>query len=254
MLKTRVIPVLLFQDGSLVKGEKFKKHKYVGDPVNAVRIFNEKEVDELVLLDISATAGKRDPDYALIEDMASEAFMPMAYGGGIRSVSQVEKLFRCGVEKVIINSEFAVRPELIRDCSQVAGSQSIVVSIDVKKSLLGRYEVMTCNGKNRIGLDPVSYAVKAQEMGAGELVVTAIDREGTESGFDLELINQVASVVDIPVVAQGGAGRLSDLKEAVCSANASAVAVGSYFTFHGKHKAVLLTYPAYEELEELFRV
>lgn len=253
MLKTRVIPVLLLQDGGLVKGEKFKKHKYVGDPINAVRIFNEKEVDELAFVDISATLEQRDPDYALIEDMASEAFMPIAYGGGVHSVRQVERLFRSGVEKIIINSEFSTQPQLIQDSSRIAGSQSIVVSIDVKKSLLGRYEVFTHNATRKTGEDPVTYARRAEDMGAGELILTAVDREGTGKGYDIELIEQVTRAVDIPVIAQGGAASLPDFQAAVHSAKASAVAAGAFFTFHGKHKAVLLTYPAYEELEKLFK-
>lgn len=252
MLKTRVIPVLLLQNGGLVKGEKFKKHKYVGDPINAVRIFNEKEVDELAFIDISATAEGREPDYALIEDVATEAFMPIAYGGGITHESQVQRLFRSGVEKVIINSAFHQDPELIKRCSEIAGSQSIVVSIDVKKNLLGRYEVFIHNGSERTGIDPVTYARKAEAMGAGELVVTAIDREGTNRGYDIELISLIASEVNIPVIAQGGANSLSDIKQVVDDGQASAAAAGSFFTFHGKHKAVLLTYPAYSELEKLF--
>lgn len=235
-----------------MKGERFKKHKYVGDPLNAVRIFNEKEVDELAFVDISATVENKEPDYGLIEDMASEAFMPISYGGGINCVSQVERLFRSGIEKIIINSAFAQEPALVKSCSQIAGSQSVTVSVDVKKSLFGRYEVVINNGNKKTGRDPVTYAQMAQEMGAGELLLTSVDREGTGKGYDLELIRQVASVVDIPVVAQGGASSLDDLQKAVKTARASAVAAGDFFTFHGKHKAVLLTYPTYEELERLF--
>lgn len=252
MLKKRVIPVLLMQDGGLVKGEKFKKHKYVGDPINAVRIFNEKEVDELAFIDISVGIDGRELDYALIEDMASEAFMPIAYGGGIQRIGQVEKLFRLGVEKVIVNSAFHNTPNLIKECSQIAGSQSIVVAIDVRKSLLGRYEVYTHNGTKKTGIHPVEYAKKAQLYGAGEILLTAIDREGVGQGVDLELIQQVTTAVDIPLIAQGGVGNLDHIKQAVKSAGASAVAAGSFFTFHGKHRAVLLTYPAYAELENLF--
>lgn len=253
MLKTRVIPILLLQNGGLVKGEKFKKHKYVGDPINAVRIFNEKEVDELAFIDISATTENRDPDYAFIEDIATEAFMPIAYGGGVNKVEQVERLFRAGVEKVIINSAFFTDPELVRRCSKIAGSQSIVVSIDVKKNLFGRYEVMTKNGKNKTGECPIAYAKRAQLMGAGEIILTSIDREGTGKGCDVVLIKQVSEVVSIPVIAQGGVSTMEDLLLAVTEGEATAVAAGSFFTFHGKHKAVLLTYPAYAELEQLFK-
>lgn len=253
MLKVRVIPVLLLQDGGLVKGERFKRHKYVGDPINSVRIFNEKEVDELVFLDVSAGACRREPDYRLIEDMASEAFMPIAYGGGIASVAQVERLFRSGVEKVIINSQFFIRPELIQDCSRIAGSQSVVVSMDVKRSFWGKYEVYTHCATRKTGLDPVAYAKKAEAMGAGELMVTSIDREGTGKGYDLALVEEVSRAVDIPVIAQGGAASLTDFHLAVRSAKASAVAAGTFFTFHGKHKAVLLTYPGYSDLENIFK-
>lgn len=252
MLKKRVIPVLLLQNGGLVKGEKFKKHKYVGDPINAVRIFNEKEVDELAFIDISASAKSSEPDYALIEDMASEAFMPIAYGGGIQRVEQVERLFRLGVEKVIINSAFFSNPELIRQSSQIAGAQSIVVAMDVKRALLGRYEVCVHNGAKKTGMNPVDYAVKAQQCGAGEILLTSIDREGVGQGLDLDLVKQVTAAVDVPVIAQGGVGHLEHIRQAVKMSGASAVAAGSFLTFHGKHKAVLLTYPAYHELENLF--
>ncbi|POQ98364.1 imidazole glycerol phosphate synthase cyclase subunit [Alkalispirochaeta sphaeroplastigenens] len=252
MLRNRVIPVLLLQNGGLVKGEKFKNHKYVGDPINAVRIFNEKEVDELSFIDISASAGLDEPNYSLIEEIASEAFMPVAYGGGIQSVKQAERLFRLGVEKVIINGAFFANPDLINECSQLAGSQSIVVAIDVKKNLLGGYEVCVHNGVKKTGINPVDYAKNAQIYGAGEILLTSIDREGTCRGLDLDLIRQVADAVELPVIAQGGVGNLEDIKQAVKSAGASAVAAGSFFTFYGKHKAVLLTYPAYHELENLF--
>lgn len=252
MLKKRVIPVLLLENGGLVKGEKFNKHKYVGDPINAVRIFNEKEVDELAFVDISASRNASGPDYALIEDMASEAFMPTAYGGGIQSVQQVEKLFRLGVEKVIINSAFYDNPSLIKECSEIAGAQSIVVAIDVRKSLLGRYEVCVRNGSKKTSMNPIDYANKAQDYGAGEIILTSIDREGTGSGLDLELIKQVTAAVELPVIAQGGVGNLEHIRQGTKVAGASAIAAGSFFTFHGKHKAVLLTYPAYHELENLF--
>ena len=252
MLKKRVIPVLLMQDGGLVKGEKFKKHKYVGDPINAVRIFNEKEVDELAFVDISSTVNSAEPDYALIEDMASEAFMPIAYGGGIQRIEQVERLFRLGVEKVIINTAFFSDPELIKACSEIAGAQSIVVAVDVKKGAFGRYEVYVRSSSQKTGMNPVDYARRAQAYGAGEILLTSIDREGVGQGLDYELIKQVAAAVDIPVVAHGGVGNFEHIKQAVEVAGASAVAAGSFFTFHGKHKAVLLTYPSYDELKKLF--
>lgn len=252
MQRKRVIPVLLIQDGNLVKGEKFKKHKYIGDPINAVRIFNEKEVDELAVVDITAGISGRSPDYAMIEDIASEAFMPVAYGGGIRCLEQVEKLFRLGVEKVIINSSFFDNPDFIKECSEVVGSQSIVVAVDVKKNLFGRYEIYTQCGSHKVNLDLIEYVKKIQEFKAGEILLTSIDREGTEKGLDLELVNKVTNIVDIPVIAQGGVGNFEHIKQGVQMASASAVAVGSFFIFYGKHKAVLLTYPSNNELENLF--
>lgn len=251
MLKTRVIPTLLLQNGGLVKGEKFKNHKYVGDPINAVRIFNEKEVDELVFLDISATRERKEPDYPLIRDIASEAFMPFAYGGGITSLEHIENLFRWGVEKVVINSAFATNPKLVEEAARIAGSQSIVVSIDVQKTRFGRYEVATHNATVKTGIDPVAYALKAVDCGAGEIVVTSVDHEGTGKGYDLTLIKNITQAVEVPIVAQGGAASLQDFKDAV-DTGAAAVAAGSFFTFYGKHKAVLITYPEYSALTQLF--
>ena len=253
MLQVRVIPTLLLKNGGLVKGQKFKNHKYVGDPINAVKIFNEKEVDELVFLDISATLNKRDPNFDLIADIASEVFMPFAYGGGIISIKQIEKLFRIGVEKVIINSGAFHNPQLICDASQLAGSQSVVVSMDVKKTLLGGYEVFVENGRVRTKQTPIEYAKKMQNLGAGELIVCAIDREGVANGYDIKLLEMVSKAVEIPVIASGGAGKLQDFSDAVNQAYISGVAAGSMFVFHGKHKAVLITYPEYSELEQLFK-
>jgi len=253
MLRTRVIPVLLLKGGGLVKGQQFKNHRYVGDPINAVKIFNEKEVDELVFLDISATKENREPDYELITDIASEAFMPFGYGGGITEVEQIEKLFSLGVEKIIINSTAFHKPQLITAAAKVSGSQSIIVSMDVKKSLFGSYEVYVQNGQVNTKQDPINYAKKMQDLGAGELIICSIDREGTEKGYDLKLLEMVSSAVDIPVVALGGAGQLQDFADVVKQTSISAVAAGDIFVFHGKHKAVLITYPKYSELEALMQ-
>lgn len=253
MLRTRVIPTLLVSDGGLVKGSRFKNHKYVGDPINAVKIFNEKEVDELVFLDISVTQNDREPDFDLLADIASEAFMPFGYGGGVRSLEQIEKLFSLGIEKVIINSEAFFNPQLITAAVDVAGSQSVVVSMDVKKTFFGGYEVYVCNGKKRTKHDPVTYAKKMQSLGVGELILCSIDREGTAKGYDLDLINAVSSAVDIPVVALGGAGNLQDFSDVVNNTPVSAVSAGDMFVFHGKHKAVLISYPKYSDLEVLLQ-
>lgn len=252
MLRIRVIPTLLLRNNGLVKGVKFKDHKYVGDPINAVKIFNEKEVDELVFLDITANETGREPNYELIRDIASETFMPLGYGGGITNLEQIRKILSLGVEKIIINSAAFYTPELIKSASATAGSQSIVVSMDVKKGLLGGYEVYVNSGKKRTKQSPVEYAQKMEELGAGELIVCAIDREGTQLGYDNSLIRQVSDAVGIPVVAAGGAGQLADLASAVKDGRASAVSAGSLFVFHGRHKAVLITYPKYSELQELF--
>ncbi len=252
MLRTRVIPVLLLQGGGLVKGVQFKNHKYVGDPINAVKIFNDKEVDELVFLDISATFENREPDYKLIKDIASEAFMPFGYGGGISSVNQIEKLFSLGVEKIIINSQAFINPSFIKDAASVSGSQSVVVSIDVKKSMFGQYEVYINNGKKRTNTDPVDYAKKMQDLGAGELIVSSINREGTAKGYDLELLKLVLESVLIPVVGLGGAGTLHHLANAKNHTSVSGLAAGDLFVFYGRHKAVLITYPKYTDLLDLF--
>ena len=252
MLAIRVIPTLLLRNAGLVKGSKFKNHKYVGDPVNAVKIYNEKEVDELVFLDISATNEGRKPNYELLADIVSQAFMPFGYGGGLSSVGDIEKLFKIGVEKAIINSAAVQNLGLVSEASKVAGSQSIVVSLDVKTSMFGKHQIYTKSGQYNTKLEPVEFAKRAEEAGAGELIVCSIDREGTGQGYNLELVKRIASAVNIPVVASGGAGNLEHFSQAV-NVGASAVAAGDMFIFYGKHKAVLITYPEYHELENLFK-
>lgn len=252
MRRIRVIPVLLMQNGGLVKSERFKDHKYVGDPINAVKIFNEKEVDEIVLLDISASREKRAPDMEQIGEIVSEAFMPMAYGGGITTVQQVRQLINAGVEKVVINSAALQGWNIVREAADIVGSQSVVVCIDVKKNWLGKYKVMTQNGSTATGDDPVSFAKKAAAAGAGEIIIQSIDKDGTFGGYDLSLVRMVSTAVDIPVVAMGGAGNISDFIAAV-NHGASAVAAGSMFVFQRPHKAVLISYPSQKELKESFK-
>lgn len=249
MLGYRVIPVLLYSGTGLTKTIRFKNHRYVGDAVNAVRILNEKEVDELVFLDISATPKRREPDYRLIADVASEAFMPMAYGGGITTAEQARRILRLGVEKISINSAAVANPALISEIAGVTGSQSVIASIDVKRNLRGRYEVLTAGGQKRTGLDPVRFAQQMEQLGAGEILLNSIDRDGTMEGYDLALLRQVTNAVRIPVVACGGAGKLGDFRDARQEGGASAVAAGSMFVFHGKHRAVLISYPSQAELE-----
>jgi imidazole glycerol-phosphate synthase subunit HisF len=252
MLRTRVIPSLLLRNGGLVKTVRFKDPKYVGDPINAVRIFNDKEVDELVFLDISATPANAGPNFELLGRIASEAFMPFGYGGGISSVDQIRTLFALGVEKVILNTTAVTKPGLLQDAASLAGSSSVVASIDVRKGLTGRYGVYIGCGQINARRDPVEHAVDMERQGAGEIILNAIERDGTMAGFDLELIRRVSAAVSVPVVAVGGAGNLTHLREAA-DAGASAVSAGSLFVFQGKHRAVLITYPEYGELEQLFQ-
>ncbi len=250
--ETRVIPILLLSEGGLVKTKRFKEPKYVGDPLNAVRIFNDKEVDEIVLLDIDATRAGRSPDYKLIEEIASECFMPMAYGGGVRSVEEIRQLLKLGVEKVVVNSAAARDRNLIGQASLEFGSQSIVGSIDVKKHLWGRYTVFTESGRRDLGQDPVELARRYESEGIGEILVNSINNDGMMSGYDLDLVRSVAGAVRVPVVACGGAGCVADFAEAV-RAGASAVAAGSLFVFYGKHRAVLISYPTRSELTSIFQ-
>lgn len=250
MLHARVIPCLLMRNAGLVKTVRFKHPRYVGDPINAVRIFNEKEVDELVFLDIGNAGGRSAPDFELLADIASEAFMPFAYGGGITTIEHVKRLYGLGVEKVILNTAAADQPGLVSEAAALAGCSGVVVSIDVRRNWLGKYSVAVGSGGRDLKRDPAVYAREMERLGAGEILLTAIDRDGTMDGYDLELVRLVCDAVSIPVVAAGGAGSLQHFREAV-DAGASAVAAGSMFVFHGKHNAVLITYPEYEELESL---
>ncbi len=247
MKRIRVIPSLLIQNRGLVKSIKFKDHKYVGDPINAVKIFNEKEVDEILILD--RTAGLNGPDIDRIKDIASEAFMPLGYGGGISTLTQIKQLINCGVEKIVLNSNAFKNPDLVREGARYVGSQSIVVSIDVKKNLLGKYKVFIENGTKNTSIDPSDHVKKMVDAGAGEILLTSIERDGTFKGYDCDLIQQISSIVDVPVTAAGGAGTALDFMRAIQS-GASAVAAGSMFVFQGPHRAVLISYPSQTELKE----
>jgi cyclase len=251
MLKHRVIPALLLKNGGLVKTTKFTSPKYIGDPINAIRIFNTKEVDELMVVDIEATKGGREPNYALIEQFAGECFMPLCYGGGIRTVEQATKIFKLGVEKVSLQSAVLDNLDLVRKLADRFGSQSVVVSVDVKRDWLQRaklYRSATGQTHSTNWLDFVKQAVDA---GAGEILLNTVDRDGTMQGADLTLIQQASSEISAPLIALGGIGSLKDIKDAV-EAGASAVAAGAFFVFHGPHRAVLITYPEYQELLKLF--
>lgn len=252
MLRVRVIPCLLLKGQGLVKTVKYKDPKYIGDPINAIKIFNDKEIDELMLLDITASVEGRGPSFDIIRDVASECFMPLAYGGGIGHLEDMRRVLAMGVEKVVINTAAVGSPELIREAAQEFGSQAVVVSIDVKKRLFGGYEVMSARGTRKTGFDPVSFAKHVVELGAGELLISAIDRDGTQQGYDLELISQVTSAVNVPVIAIGGARNVEDFMLASGKSGAAAVAAGSMFVFTGPHRAVLITYPTKEELRPLW--
>ena len=248
MRRIRVIPVLLIQDGGLVKSIKFKNHKYVGDPINAVKIFNDKEVDEIIILDISATPNKRQPNISHISEIAGEAFMPFAYGGGISSIDQVSEILYQGAEKVVLNSNALDQPKLIEDIAKRYGSQSIVISIDAKNTLLGGNRVFRNGGSKKTPWSTESFAKHVESLGAGEIMLTSIDQDGTFGGFDVKLINQVSQAVQIPVIASGGASSLEDFKAGI-DAGASAVAAGSYFIYQMPHRAVLISYPNQSELK-----
>jgi len=250
MIRPRVIPSLLLRGQGLVKTVKFKEPKYLGDPINIVRIFNDKEVDEIVLLDITATPENRGPQFDLLKNITSEAFIPLAYGGGIRSMDDIRKLLSIGIEKLIMNTSAVETPSLIRETADHAGSQAVVVSIDVKKNLFGKYEVFTRCGQKKTGLDPVKHAIEVEKMGAGEIIINSIDRDGMMQGYDVELVRRVADSVQVPVVACGGAGHLSHVAEVIKEGHASAAAAGSMFVFQGPLKGVLISYPTPKEIKE----
>jgi cyclase len=250
MLITRVIPTLLLKHGGLVKTTKFSKPVYIGDPINAIKIFNTKEVDELVILDISASREGRPPAFDTISNITAECFMPLAYGGGIRSVEDIRAILKQGVEKVVLNHAALVTPQLVRDAANEFGSQAIIVSIDVKKTLFGGYQVFSASGARIREKDPVKWARQLEELGAGEIYLTSVDHEGTMKGYNLDLIETVCAAVSVPVIASGGAGNITDFVDAK-KRGASAVAAGAMFVFQGPHKAVLITYPSRSEIDRV---
>ena len=252
MLIPRVIPCLLLKGSGLVKTTRFADPRYVGDIINAVRIFNDKEVDEIIILDIEAHAGRGRINWELVTKTAGEAFMPMCYGGGVTTVDEIKRLFKAGIEKVSINTGAHEDPRLLETAAKAFGSQSIVAGIDVKKNLLGRYVVVSHGGDKKQSKDVVQWAQTVERAGAGEILLSSVDRDGTRSGYDLELVRQVTSAVRIPVIACGGAGKVADFADAIRS-GASAVAAGSLFVFHGPHRAVLITYPERTELAKWLR-
>ena len=252
MLKTRVIPSLLIKNEGLVKTVKFSNPKYVGDPINAIKIFNDKEVDELIILDISSSKENREPNFKLINQISSECFMPLSYGGGIKNFDQAKKLFEIGIEKISLQTAAFNNFNIIEDIASKFGNQSVVISIDIKKNWLGKYELYCASNGKRIKKDWKQYLQDVVSAGAGEILLNSVDNDGTMNGMDLDLINIATSLVSVPIIVAGGVGSLKDIKLAELN-GASAVAVGSYFVFHGPHKAVLITYPEYKDLEQLFK-
>lgn len=252
MLATRLMPCLLMSNGALVKTVRFKEGAYVGDPVNAVRIFNQKEVDELILLDIHATTQSRGIDFDTLEKLVSECFMPICYGGGVKTMDDMRRLYALGIEKVSLGAAAFEVPGLVHDASREFGAQAVVVTLDVKRGLLGKATVRTRNSTHDTKTTPLEAARHFTEQGAGEILLYSIDRDGTWSGFDLKLIESVSQGVTVPVVATGGAGSLQDIKGAVREAGASAVAIGSMAVFQGKDLGVLIKFPARKDQDALF--
>jgi len=243
MLRTRVIPVLLLHGKSLVKTKRFGKFKYVGDPANTVRIFNELEVDELSFLDIKAARTRSGPDFDVLQDIATECFMPLSYGGGINSLEMAKRIFDTGFEKIILNTSAYVNPKLITEIADVYGSQAVVVSMDVKKNLWKGMRLVAQGGTRWQQISPEEWARQVEELGAGEILLTSIDREGTWDGFDIELVKNISNLVSIPVIAHGGAGSVGDINQVISQANASAVALGNMVVFQKKDMGVLINMP-----------
>ena len=244
MLKPRIIPILLIHNGGLVKTKRFKSPKYIGDPLNTVRIFNDKQVDELIICDIDSTVKGKDPNYDLITNLAAECRMPICYSGGLKNLEQIDRIISLGVEKVALGSSASLSPELISKASSQVGSQSIVAVLDIKKTGLRRnYEVFINNGKIKTGKNPFDLAKSFESLGAGEILVNSIDNDGMMNGYDLELISMIRDVVNIPISVSGGAGCLDDIKSLINKFKLIGACAGSIFVFKGKYKAVLIQYP-----------
>jgi imidazole glycerol-phosphate synthase subunit HisF len=244
MLRPRIIPCLLIKSGGLVKTEKFANPKYVGDPINAVKIFNEKEVDELIVLDIDATVHNNEPDYDKIKNLATECRMPLCYGGGVKTVEHAEKIISMGVEKVAISSAAVEDSRLVANTSKAVGSQSVVVVMDVKKNILtGDYEIWTHNGRKPTGKHPAVFALELESLGAGEIVVNSIDNDGVMKGYDIALVEIVREAITLPITALGGAGSLNDIASLIDAFKIIGAGAGSLFVFKGVYRAVLISYP-----------
>ncbi|MBX9780077.1 MAG: AglZ/HisF2 family acetamidino modification protein [Chitinophagaceae bacterium] len=254
MLRPRIIVSLLLHDKGLVKTVNFKSPKYVGDPINAVRIFNEKQVDELAFFDIDATVLNKEPDYVLIEKLANQSRMPICYGGGVKTVDQAQKIFSLGIEKIALSSSVIQNPNLVTQIAERVGSQSVIVVLDIKKKLLGGYEVCTHNGKKSTGINPVKFVKDLEQLGAGEIIINSIDQDGLMKGYDFNLIDKIAQTISIPLTVLGGAGSLSDIEKVIQKHGVIGVAAGSLFVFKGPYKAVLINYPTQVEKNKIFKI
>ena len=252
MLRYRIIPTLLLHDKGLYKTVKYsiKKGKYVGDPINAIKIFNDKGVDELIFLDIDASKEKRGPDFNMLKNIATECFMPVGYGGGITTMEQIKQIFQIGIEKVILNSVLLEDLSLLKSASKDFGAQSVVAAVDIKKNLFGKYKVYNSAKQKNSDLDIKKYLQSLEENGAGEIYISSVDKDGTFEGYDIELMKDISKDIKVPVIINGGANGISDFSRAIKECGVSAVSAGSIFVFNGPHKAVLITYPEYEKLEE----
>lgn len=254
MLRPRIIPSLLLHDKGLVKTVNFKSPKYVGDPINAVRIFNEKEVDELAFFDIDATVLNKEPDYLLIEKLANQSRMPLCYGGGVKTVEQAQRIFGLGIEKIALSSAVIESPELVTKIAERVGSQSVIVVLDIKKKLLSGYELYTHNGKKSTGINPFKFAKDLEKLGAGEIIINSIDQDGIMKGYDMNLIDKMADSVTIPLTVLGGAGSLYDFEKVINKHGVIGLAAGSLFVFKGPYKAVLINYPTLIEKNKIFKI
>lgn len=247
----RIVPCLLLDGNGLVKTKKFKDPTYVGDPINAIKLFNDKRVDELIFLDILATRERKEPNYQLLEKLASECFMPLCYGGGIRTVAQARRIISLGIEKVSVNAAVLDSPALVSAIAQELGASSTVVSVDVRRDWFGRYRVYDGARKKVTKLDPIDHVTALVEAGAGEILINDVDADGMQKGYDITLIKTVCAAVNVPVIACGGAGSLIDMRAAIREGGASAAAAGSLFVFKGPHRAVLINYPSQEQIHAL---
>lgn len=253
MLRYRIIPSLLLHNKGLFKTIKYNlnKGKYVGDPINAIKIFNDKGVDELIFLDIDASKEKRGPDFKILKDIATECFMPVSYGGGITTIDEIKKIFQIGIEKVILNTILIHNMSLLKEASRTFGAQSIVASVDIKRNFFGKYKVYNSSKQKITNLEIKNYLKNLEENGVGEIYISDVEKDGTLEGYNIELFKELIKDIKVPIIVNGGAKDINDFSKAIKEAKVSAVSAGSMFVFKGPHKAVLITYPEYTELEKI---